>query len=87
MACPLCAPVPRSCFSPNYFGDLIRQMTGDNASSAIRRFIMQRAQQLLTAGHTIAETAEMLGFDYPQHFTRTFKRHFGISPSEYQKKR
>ena len=47
--------------SPNYFGDLIRQMTGDNAS--------------------------MLGFDYPQHFTRTFKRYFGISPSEYQKKR
>ncbi len=73
--------------SPNYFGDLIRQMTGDNASSAIRRFVMQRAQHLLTAGHTIAETAEMLRFDYPQHFTRMFKRHFGISPREYQKKR
>ena len=73
--------------SPNYFGDLIRQMTGDNASSVIRRFVMQRAQHLLTAGHTIAETAEMLGFDYPQHFTRMFKRHFGISPREYQKKR
>ena len=73
--------------SPNYFGDLIRQMTGDNASSAIRRFVMQRAQHLLTAGHTIAETAEMLGFDYPQHFTRMFKRHFSISPREYQKKR
>ena len=73
--------------SPNYFGDLIRQMTGDNASSAIRRFVMQRAQHLLTAGHTIAETAEMLGFDYPQHFTRMFKRHFGLSPREYQKKR
>ena len=73
--------------SPNYFGDLIRQMTGDNASSVIRRFVMQRAQHLLTAGHTIAETAEMLGFDYPQHFTRMFKRHFGISPREYQKRR
>ena len=85
-------PTERYCaqklfLSPNYFGDLIRQMTGDNASSAIRRFVMQRAQHLLTAGHTIAETAEMLGFDYPQHFTRMFKRHFGISPREYQKKR
>lgn len=69
--------------SPNYFGDLIRQMTGDNAISYIRRFIMQRAQQLLSAGHTIAETAEMLGFDYPQHFTRSFKKHFGQTPSEY----
>ena len=73
--------------SPNYFGDLIRELTGDSATSHIRRFIMQRAQQLLVASHTIAETAEMLGFDYPQHFTRTFKRQFGLSPSEYLRKR
>lgn len=73
--------------SPNYFGDLIRELTGDSATSHIRRFIMQRAQQLLVADHTIAETAEMLGFDYPQHFTRTFKRQFGLSPSEYLRKR
>jgi len=72
--------------SPNYFGDLIRQLTGDSATGAIRRFIMSRAQTLIISGHTVAETAEMLGFEYPQHFTRMFKRHFGQSPSEYLKK-
>ena len=69
--------------SPNYFGDLIRELTNDSAISHIRRFLMQRAQQLLLSGATIAETAELLGFDYPQHFTRQFKKHFGVTPSEY----
>ncbi len=72
--------------SPNYFGDLIRELTGDSATSHIRRFIMQRAQQLLMAGATISETAESLGFDYPQHFTRQFKKHFGVTPSDFIRK-
>ena len=73
--------------SPNYFGDLIRELTGDSATSHIRRFIMQRAQQLLIGGATISETAENLGFDYPQHFTRQFKKHFGVTPSDFIRKR
>ncbi len=72
--------------SPNYFGDLIRELTGDSATSHIRRFIMQRAQQLLMSGSTISETAESLGFDYPQHFTRQFKKHFGVTPSNFMRK-
>ena len=73
--------------SPNYFGDLIRQLTGDTASNMIRRFVMQRAQELLVSGMQVTEVAEQLGFDYPQHFTRQFKNHFGITPSEFIKKR
>lgn len=69
--------------SPNYFGDLIRTLTGDTATSHIRRFLMQRAQQLLLSGATVSETAESLGFEYPQHFTRLFKKHFGVTPSEF----
>jgi len=71
--------------SPNYFGDLIRELTGDTATSYIRRFLMQRAQQLLISGATITETSERLGFEYPQHFTRQFKKHFGQTPSEFIK--
>jgi AraC-like DNA-binding protein len=73
--------------SPNYFGDLIRQTTGDTASGIIRRFIMQRAQTLLTSGHTVNETSEQIGFDYPQHFTRMFKKFYGYPPSKMGSKR
>lgn len=69
--------------STNYFGDLIRQMTDDTAGNIIRRFVMQKAQKLLISGTGITETANQLGFEYPQHFTRMFKKYFGQSPSQY----
>lgn len=73
--------------SPNYFGDLIRQFTGDTASNIIRRFVMQRAKELLAGSTPIGQVAEQLGFDYPQHFTRQFKSHFGITPTQFVKGR
>lgn len=72
--------------SPNYFGDLIRELTGKSATSHIRRFLMQRAQTLLLNGATITETADRLGFEYPQHFTRQFKKYFGMTPTEFMRK-
>lgn len=71
------------CLSPNYFGDLIRQLAGENATKTIRRYIMQRAQTLLVDGHSVAETADLLGYEHPQHFTRQFKNHFGQTPSMF----
>lgn len=71
--------------SPNYFGDLIKETTGDTASSIIRRFIMQRAINLIINGSTITETAELLGFEYPQHFSRMFKKYYGASPKDYMR--
>ncbi len=71
--------------SPNYFGDLIKEITGDTAGNTIRRFVMKRAQQLLFSGCSVSQTADQLGFDYPQHFTRMFKKCYGMSPSDYLK--
>ena len=73
--------------STNYFGDLIRQMTDDTAGNIIRRFVMSQAQKLLISGMSITSTANQLGFEYPQHFTRMFKKHFGKSPSQYVKRK
>ena len=67
----------------NYFGDLIRQLTGESAKQTIRRFLMQRARALLISGSTVAETADQLGFEHPQHFTRLFKKFTGVTPTEF----
>ena len=71
------------CMSAGYLGDLVRRHTGDTAINYIHRFILQKAKSLLSAGKTITEVAYDLGFAYPQHLSRLFKRKEGLSPSEY----
>lgn len=71
--------------SPNYFGDLIKKETGKTAQEYIQLKIIDRAKQLLGEGIlSINEIADELGFKYPTHFTRLFKKSVGISPSEYR---
>lgn len=71
------------CMSAGYLGDLVRRHTGDTAINYIHRFILQKAKSLLSAGKTITEVAYDLGFAYPQHLSRLFKKKEGLSPSEY----
>ena len=71
------------CMSAGYLGDLVRRHTGDTAINYIHRFILQKAKSLLSAGKTITEVAYDLGFAYPQHLSRLFKKKVGLSPSEY----
>lgn len=74
------------CMSAGYLGDVVKKHTGYSAISYIHSFVIQKAKNLLAAGHSVANTAYDLGFDYPNHFTRLFKKEEGISPSEYMKK-
>lgn len=73
------------CMSSNYFGDMIKKTTGDTASNYIRQFIIQRAKNELAIGESIARVAYSLGLEYPQHFSRMFKKQTGMTPSDYCK--
>lgn len=69
--------------SPSYFGDVIRSITGDSPTRIIQRFLINRAKSLLVGGQSVTQVADELGFEYPQHFTRFFKKHAGLPPSKY----
>ena len=71
------------CLSPSYFGDVIRGITGDSPTRIIQRFLINRAKSLMVSGRSVTQVAEELGFEYPQHFTRFFKKHAGLPPSKY----
>lgn len=72
--------------SPNYLGDVIKRTTGDTAGNYIRNFLVIQTKNGLAAGKTISEVAYDVGFEYPQHLSRMFKKQTGITPSEYLRK-
>jgi AraC family transcriptional activator of pobA len=71
--------------SPNYFGDLVKKETGKTALEYIQLKVMDLAKEkILDNRRTISEIAYELGFKYPQHFTRAFKKSTGYTPNEYR---
>lgn len=74
-------------YSPRYLGDVIHRATGGTAIGYIHSFVIEQGKNLLMNGHNINETAHLLGFEYPHHFTRLFKSVSGITPSEFLGKR
>lgn len=52
----------------------------------IRKLRMLRGWQLLTIGNSsLAEVASQSGFADQSHFTRLFKKQFGLTPGEYRR--
>lgn len=73
------------CLSPNYFGDLIKKETGRTAQEYIQGKIMDVAKDMIIGSDkSVGEIAYSLGFQYPQHFSRVFKKHTGNTPNEYR---
>ena len=70
-------------YSPRYFGDIIHKATGGTAIGYIHKYVINQAKSLLMNGHNISETSHLLGFEFPNHFTRLFKKITGLTPSEF----
>lgn len=73
------------CLSSNYFGDMVSRQTGKTVSEYIQNKVIDRAKELLlSTPQSMSEIAYSLGFQYPQHMNRMFKRIAGCTPNEYR---
>lgn len=75
------------CLSPNYFGDMVKKETGKAPQEHIQEKIIELAKEnMMETDQTISQIAYTLGFQYPQHLCRLFKKHVGCTPNEYRHK-
>jgi AraC-like DNA-binding protein len=76
------------CLSTRYVANTVKQVMKLTASSCIENALMLRAKTLLhTTNKSIQEIAEQLGFQNQSHFGTFFKRHEGLSPVAFRKKK
>ncbi len=68
-----------------YFRRLFQEYSGESPVSFRQRHRIERAKQLLLSeeNFTVSEIAQELGFSDVYHFSKTFKKHCGLSPSAF----
>jgi AraC family transcriptional regulator, transcriptional activator of pobA len=70
----------------NYLGDIIKHFTQKSALENIHDFIIKRAKELLVQNQKLntAEVAYELGFEYPNYFSKFFKKQVHLTPREFR---
>jgi len=71
--------------SPNYLSDMLKKETGKNGTEHIQLHVIDLAKdKLLSSTVSVSEIAYDLGFEYPQYFSKMFKKNTGMTPAEYR---
>lgn len=65
----------------------MKEITGISTGEFIRNLKLEQAARLIEKGDiNITQVAYAVGFNNSTHFSTVFKKHFGMSPSEYAEK-
>jgi len=73
--------------SPKYFSNYFKRTFGVNFVDYLNKVRLSHARELLRDTNlSIAEIGEKTGYLNSSTFTTTFKKYYGISPSDYRKK-
>lgn len=70
---------------PSYLSKIFRQETGESFSEHLIKNKMNSARHLLkTTNQKVYEVANSIGYKDVAHFTKLFKKFYGVSPTEYR---
>lgn len=75
--------------STSHFYKRFKHFTGQIPSVYIRHYRLQRAAELLKSneGFNVAEVMYQIGIESSSYFSSSFKKRYGVSPSEFLKKK
>jgi len=74
--------------SPFYISKIFKSETGVTPIRYLINIRLENAREILENGYegSIQEVAAMVGYDDAYHFSKLFKKHHGITPSQARKK-
>lgn len=68
--------------SPQQFSYLFNKYMGIRPIDYMIQFRLKKAFEMLKEGHKVCDVASYVGYNDPYYFSRLFKKHFNLSPSE-----
>ncbi|MGL5328674.1 MAG: AraC family transcriptional regulator [Peptostreptococcaceae bacterium] len=74
------------CISQSMLHSLFKKNMNNTVKNYINELKLDKSKELIkNSTYTLSEISEMLGFSSIHYFSKKFKNHFGISPTEYSK--
>jgi AraC-like DNA-binding protein len=69
--------------SSSYLGSIFKMVTGKSTIDYLIEIRINKAKSLLRDGYSVSETSKIVGFNDIFYFSKTFKKHEGVSPTQY----
>lgn len=64
----------------------VKGLTGESPAAFFKNYKLNKAAEMICSGkYNVSEISDMTGFASLSHFSTSFKKHFGMTPSEYAK--